>query len=257
MIDKNEGILLTELKDETVRFNRCTDNIKNLFKKFDNIERSEKEKILRQISVEFNEINTIIDSLDNRRFVATNENVQRAITDQLSIFKTEKNKLKQEFSALQNQHKSDNNTVSNDDIEIKMREGRAQKQELINHGRDILKQDEQALNRIMGRIGETKQIGNNALSELESQNQKLKQVNSDLKEIDYSLNRAGKQLATMFKMYATDKIILCMIVLILLIIIAIIIVAAVGGDKDNKFNVPHDIFSNKPNNTTTRVLLIQ
>jgi len=69
--------------------------------------------------------------------------------------------------------------------------------------------------------------------------------------MDYSLDRANKTLKTMAKRYATDKLILFLIVVICLAIIAIIIVAAVGGDKDKKFNVPHDIFSsNKKTNST-------
>jgi hypothetical protein len=87
--------------------------------------------------------------------------------------------------------------------------------------------------------------------EINRQNEVLDNVNDEIKEIDFSLKRARKQMKTMLKMYATDKIIMCMIVVIILIIIIIIIVAAVGKDKDKNFNVPHDIFNSNSNSGST------
>ena len=87
--------------------------------------------------------------------------------------------------------------------------------------------------------------------ELNRQNEALDNAENNLKEIDYSLKRAGKQVKTMFKMYATDKLIMCMIVVILLVIIAIIIASFVGSKNDNiNEDQPHDIFTKK--NATSR-----
>ncbi len=78
--------------------------------------------------------------------------------------------------------------------------------------------------------------------ELLSQREKLENAENELKEIDYSLNRAGKQLKTMAKMLATDKLILCMIGCIIIVVIAIIIVSFFFSDDDD--NAKQDTFQN-------------
>ncbi len=56
-------------------------------------------------------------------------------------------------------------------------------------------------------------------------------------------------------MYATDKLIMCMIVVILLVIIAIVIASFVGNKNNNtNEDQPHDIFTKK--NATSRRLFI-
>ena len=54
----------------------------------------------------------------------------------------------------------------------------------------------------------------------------------------------------MFKIYASDKCVICLIVVILIIIVTIILVSAFGGDN---FNVPHDhdIFDTNKKNTNS------
>ena len=84
---------------------------------------------------------------------------------------------------------------------------------------------------------------------LEGQVEILDNVDEDLTEIDFSLNRARKKITGMFKMYSKDKCIIWLIVAILIIIVTIIITSACGGDSKNNFNVPHDIFFS--NNKTT------
>ncbi len=90
--------------------------------------------------------------------------------------------------------------------------------------------------------------------ELNRQNEALDNAENNLKEIDFSLKRASKQVKTMFKMYATDKLIMCMIVIILLVIIAIIIASFVGKNDDTNEDQPHDIFTKK--NVTSRRLFM-
>ena len=79
--------------------------------------------------------------------------------------------------------------------------------------------------------------------ELLSQHEKLENAENDLQEIDYSLNRAGKQIKTMAKMYATDKLIMCMICCILLVVIAIVVVS-IFFDSDEEENAKQDTFQN-------------
>ena len=85
--------------------------------------------------------------------------------------------------------------------------------------------------------------------ELERQKDQFDVADAELKEIDFSINRARKKITSLFKLYASDKCITCLIVVIMVIIVIIIIVSACGGDNKNNFNVPHDIFGT--NNKTS------
>ena len=85
--------------------------------------------------------------------------------------------------------------------------------------------------------------------ELRRQKDVLIDVDKDLKEINYSLERAKNKITDMFKIYSKDKCIICLILAILIIIVTVIVISAYGGDNKNNFNVPHDIFLS--NNITT------
>jgi hypothetical protein len=257
---ESEAYYMANLRDCKSNMEKYFDTIRKHFKKYDNLDPSEKELVMKQVASELEKCDINLADMNNFKMESKYENVQKAFSDQISVYKVEVKKLKEEYYNKQNQANNLNNLINPDDVNIRMKNNKQLTvEEGINKGRDIMKSSEAALNRMNNKVDDTIKVGQAALSDLAAQKEKIKQVNSDLKEIDYSLNRAGKQLATMFKMYATDKLILCMIVLIVLIIIAIIIVAAVGGDKANNFNVPHDIFSNSGTNTTvtkTRLLFI-
>ena len=79
------------------------------------------------------------------------------------------------------------------------------------------------------------------------QNEKLENADNDLKEIDNSLNRAAKQMKTIAKMIATDKLIMCLIGFILLAIIAVVIVFFVlpsSNEDGSDQNTKQDTFKN-------------
>jgi len=124
-------------------------------------------------------------------------------------------------------------------------------QQVMDRGDKILNEDDNAIKNMANVVYQDVDQMKNVNVELNRQQEKLENVDSDLKEMDYSLKRAGKQITNMFKMYSSDKCITCLIVVILLIIITIIIVSACGGDNKNNFNVPHDIFNTNNNVTTT------
>ena len=247
------------LKDSQKDMERNFDSIRRNLQKFDNLDPSEQEKVSRQIFTDLKGCDTIIESMKNNLGEAPSESIQKLYSDSIATYKKEIKSLREQFTNKQNQRKNIDNLLNTDDINVRMKNNNELTVgEAIAKGKDLLNQDGQAIHRMIAKTNETKQVGNAVLADIAAQKEKMKGVNSDLKEIDYSLNRAGKQLATMFKMYATDKLILCMIVLILLIIVAIIIVAAVGGDKAGSFNVPHDIFTNSATNTTkTRILFLE
>jgi hypothetical protein len=116
-------------------------------------------------------------------------------------------------------------------------------QQVMDRGNKILESDRNAINNMKKIVNQDLDTMKDVNKELLNQSEKLENAEKDLKEIDYSLNRAGKQIKTMAKMYATDKLIMCMILCILLVIIAIVIVSFFSGGDDNA-NSKKDSFNN-------------
>ena len=125
-------------------------------------------------------------------------------------------------------------------------------EQAMKRGDNILEDDGKRItnmNKIVNKDVDTMKGVNIALND---QKIKLEGVDNDLKEIDFSIDRARKKITDMFKIYASDKCVICLIVVILIIIVTIILVSAFGGDNKNNFNVPHDIFyTNKKNTNST------
>ena len=136
--------------------------------------------------------------------------------------------------------------LSNDpsDINAKVDLSKMTSQQVMNRGDDILKADKNALNRIKKVVYKDLDTMKDVNKELLSQHEKLENAETDLKEIDNSLNRAGKQMKTMAKMIATDKLIMCLIGFILLAVIAIIIIFLVLPSSDEDINAKQDTFQN-------------
>ena len=135
------------------------------------------------------------------------------------------------------------------DINVKVDLSKITSQQAIERGDNIVKASGDAIKNMARVVSSDVDTMRQVNNELNRQGQALDNADKDLKEIDYSLKRAGEQMKTMFKMFATDKLIMCMIVVIVLVIISIIVVSIVGGDENNNYNTPTDIFSNKKNIT--------
>ena len=113
----------------------------------------------------------------------------------------------------------------------------------MDRGDKILEADRNAITRMKKVVYQDLDTMKEVNKELLSQHEKLENAENDLKEIDYSVNRAGKQIKIMAKMYATDKLIMCMICCILLVVVAIIVVSLVFG-SDEEENAKQDTFQN-------------
>jgi DNA repair exonuclease SbcCD ATPase subunit len=262
----SDAINIATLKDSKSKIESLIEKIKANLKKFDNLEPSEQTRLTNIIYSDFKYANSELDSMKNEVKLLKTEQTEKAFKDHIQTLKAEIKKLQEDFTDKQNQ-KKDLGGLLLDDIQIKeKRNDEMNILELKSKGDRILKEDDDAIKRIDKKVLNQLEIADAIKQDLHKQNQKLENTQKDLKEIDYSLARAKKQLVTMFKMYATDKIIMCLIVIIVLVILAIIITAAVGGDKNNSFNVPHNIFSDNQQSTTsttaqaqtkTRVLFLQ
>ena len=115
--------------------------------------------------------------------------------------------------------------------------------QVMTRGDKFLEEDRNAISRM-------KKVAYNDLDtmkevnkELLIQHEKLENAEVELKEIDNSLNRAGKKIKTMAKMYVTDKLIMCIIICILLVVIGIIIMVVFFDSGDDQ-NYKQDTFQN-------------
>ena len=196
--------------------------------------------------------NLIINSIKNE--LATVKINMGLMKMELSNMKEEGNisKWKQIISELQSSydsHKAEMNKLNNKknnimndptNIDTKVDMTKMSSQQVMDRGTNILNADRDAINRMKKVVNSDLDTMKDLNVELLSQEERLENADHDLKEIDYSLKRAGKQIKTMARMYATDKLILCLIVFILLAIIAIVIISFVWdedeGDEKDCFN---------------------
>ena len=150
------------------------------------------------------------------------------------------------YKSLLKQMKNKKSNAVNDplNIDVKVDLSQMTSQQVMDRGDNILNADRDAIARMKKVVNQDLDTMKDVNKELLSQNEKLENANKELKEIDYSLNRAGKQIKTMAKMYATDKLIMCMILCILLVIIAIVVVSFFFDGGDNDANSQHDSFNN-------------
>ena len=234
-------------------------------KSFKSIEKELKEYIRKDASLQ----NRLLDSITNN---------QSTIKTNLSYMKMEKSNLKDEnnikkwegiIEMLHNKHEEykkrilelknskerkntdDSIDINNNNIDIK----KMSSKQVMNDGDKIIKHDGEIINNMKEMVDKDLKTMQGVNIELERQHVVLDNVDKDLKDIDYSLKRAGQQIRNILKRYATDKLIMCFIVVIILVILAIIIASIAGKKKDNSNeNLPHDIFSSKNSNRKLKFL---
>ncbi len=238
---------------------------KNIEKSFETIEKELKSlkksgKNNKQISNLFkNELKSIEKNYDQMKMeflnlkLDKNKSKWKEIKSEIGKKKKDyENKIK-DFESKNIELISDNNRENNDhlNLEKNVDHNNLNIQQEFERGDELVNEMDKDINNmahnVYNGLDQMKVIN----TDLYGQQQKFGIVETDLKEIDISLDRAKKQVNDMFKMLSQDKIITCLIITILIIIIAIIIVSACGGDKNKNFNVPHDIFIKSNNNTTS------
>ena len=238
---------------------------KNIEKSFETIEKGLKSlkksgKNNKQISNLFkNELKIIEKNYDQMKMeclnlkLDKNKSKWKEIKSEIRKKKIDyENKIK-DFESKNIDLISDNNRENNDhlNLEKNVDHNNLNIQQEFERGDKLVNEMDKDINNMAQNVYKGIDQLKDANANLYQQQQKLDIVDTDLKEIDISLDRAKKQVNDMFKMLSQDKIITCLIITILIIIIAIIIVSACGGDKNKNFNVPHDIFIKSSNSTTS------
>ena len=210
---------------------------------------SKKRPAINSIKQEFANIKSNISLMKTELENLTTDSNITSWQETISQLKKQFNSYKSKLTEIENAAKNYEGNPDHLDVDANVDLNKLNAQQVMDRGDKILDADDQAIDNMGKIVGQDVEIMKGVNVELYNQNEQLDNIDDDLSEIDYSLKRAKKQITTMFKMYATDKCIMCMIVAILLVIVTIIIVSALGGDPQNHFNVPHDIFNT--NNSTT------
>ena len=212
---------------------------------------SEKKSIINSIKQEIANVKASISLMKAELQNLHSEENMTTWEETISQIKSRVKSYSEKLTNLENEQKENLENVDPTDIDVQVDLNKMNVQQVMQRGENILDADDKAIENMGRVINQDVDVMKNVNVELNKQNEQLDNIDDDLKDIDYSLERAGKQIKNMFKLYSSDKCITCMIVVILLIIITIILVSALGGDSNKNFNVPHDIFNSNPKGNST------
>ena len=240
------------LKDIQSSIEKSFEKIQNKIKSYDNMIKNDKKTakyfIQKELKLIKNNISQIEQEINNLK-EEENKNEWEEIVNKLDS----KNKeYKEKFNNLDSNNNVNEEEKDGDyldpDAEVDLDKMNAE--QAMKRGDKILDVDDKALDNMGQIVNKDVDDMKGVNIKLNEQIEKFDKVDSDLKEMDFSIGRARKKLTNMFKLYASDKCITCMIISIVIIIVVIIIVSVCGGDNKNNFNVPHDIFGTNKNSTS-------
>ena len=235
--------------------------INKKFSKLDiELNNSKNKDNISQIELILEEIENKLKSMKNDKN-NLNESDKNIWEGNIKELKSKYEEYKKQYEDITKNKKEENHDPEN--IEESIDHNKLTIEEEYKRGKKILDED----NRIIGELidivskdGETCII---IRKNLEEQGLKIEGISPQLKEIDFSLNRAGKKVKSMMKELLKDNFIKCLIAVISIIILTIIIISLCkGNNKNNNNNLPLDIFSsnskdngNKNNNTSYQCFL--
>ena len=256
----DDNIIIDTLKDLQNSIEKSFEDIDKKIKSYNKGDKKQKNltkknilKELELIKKSNNQIKLDSESLSRETFKEEWEKIYNKYKSKIKEYKEKINELESaQANTGQGQEKGQDDDYKDPDAKVNLDELNVE--QAMKRGDEILNADENALNNIHKVVRDDVDIMKDANKELNRQKEQLDVADTELKEMEFSIDRARKKITNMFKLYASDKCITCLIVVILIIIITIIIVSACGGDNKNNFNVPHDIFGSNDdgkNNTNT------
>lgn len=243
MADNNS---IATLKDEQEKIINEFETVDKEFEKFEKYSYSEKNASLRKMKTALDRIKNHID-LMKIEFSDLQE-TKNQLAWETTI---NQNKKKYQEYLKKSEEKKENMinknllTENNDpeDIDREYNKDNMNIEQAFKRGDKILKEDRNIIDNMAKTVDGDVRVMKDVNIQLDQQAEKLEGADKDLKDIDYSLKRAGKQMTQILKMYATDKIIMCLIVVLLLIIVVVIILGCVKGKNSNSNKGTTDIFS--------------
>ena len=247
-MDKNS---LSVLEDYKSKIEESFKTIDKAIKSINKADKNKKITVLDSIKKELPNTNKNFDLMEievNNLISEENKNIWKDIVKkikhQLKTYNKKIKELEEDSSFILDSKQVEDHL----DVNAKVDLNQLNAQQVMDRGNMILKEDDKIIGDVTKTLGDDVRRMKETNKALYEQEEQLDNVNNDLKEMNYSLERARSQITSMFKMYSRDKCITGLIIVILIIIVVIVIVAACGGDNEKNFNVPHDIFNK---NTTS------
>ena len=231
---------IASLQDYQSLIENSFKNMEKLSKDFSYLDQSQQKLSLSRLKSESQNVYINIGLMNSELSYLKEENNSIKWKRIISDLQLTYNLFKSQITKMENK----NNNIIDDplSIDVKMDMTKMSSQQVINRGNDILQSNKES-------IGRMKKVLNNDLSTIKEiniglleQKDNLDNSGKKLKDIDYSLNRAGNQIKTMAKIFLTDKLIICMILFIVLAIIAVIISFFFNGNENT--NTKYDSFNN-------------
>ena len=232
-----DGGYIASLKDYSNLLEKLFKNIEKKLNEYQTAELSSQNILKGEITKDLSTINNNISLMKMEQSSLKEENNKNEWKETIQKLTENYEKFNNQFLKLQNKLIDDET-----DIDKKVDLSQLSTQQVMNRGDKILQSDKNAINRMNKIINQDIDTMKEVNKELNNQKEKLENAEKDLTEIDFSVKRAVQQLRAMFRMYATDKLIMCLIVVIILVILAIIIVKFVKGD-DEEVNQVNDVFA--------------
>lgn len=240
----------SSIKDNIDNVNNCIRKINPFLNSWNNYAQAEKKNVQSTIDNNFKSLDIFLRTIKSEIDSLVDENLEKRYKDEYAKLKEEVRKLQDDWARKKNEMMG----LNHQDITIELRNkpiDQLNVQEAMDRGDKQVKESGMVINNIKGMVKDSNNQADKIIVELNKQNEQLGNIQGELSEIDESLKRSNKTMRQILVGLATDKFILCMIVVIVLIIIAILIVSFTGGDKNNNFNVPHDLFQSSTTVTTT------
>jgi len=155
------------------------------------------------------------------------------------MLREHKNKLKE----LRTQYESKKGTIVRDELlgdaeadptadKLETAEG------LMEHGLKIQDKSKQSLERTLGVIAQTKEIGTDTVLKLETNTKQIEGMYDELEMIESSLARSTKIIKRIARKMATDKYIWVMIILLICVVIVIIVMGKVNLTSSSSSSSP-------------------
>ena len=249
-MDKNK---IAILKDQSIKIEQSFAKIDKNIKSYNNANKNRQKLIKKENQNELGYIKEYLIEMNNQiQNLQIEENIENwnKIYDK---YKSKKDDFKEKIKNLDSKEINIEEKKDDDfmDVNAKVDYNKLNVEQVEKRGDKFVEENGKAIGNMIKLGNENVDNMKDANQELNNQIEKLEGINQNLKEIDFSVGRARQKITNMFKIYASDKLIICLIVVILIIIVTIILVSAFGGDNKNNFNLPHDVFGSNDNKTIT------
>ena len=240
--DDFDNLIIAELNDSNLLFETYLNKIQQNIRKLQNADPSDKNKLGGLITGDFKSSTAVLDTMSIEvSSLKSKKNEEKFRT----LLKLQRAKLKQ----MQDSFKG---LTDHKDVVIKSQNEGNTIIEMMNKGDNILNDGDRAIDNMTKKINNAKDISNNIKNDLHNQLELLEKTNNHLEEIDLSIGRANKKIKNMFRLLATDKLIMALIVIIILIIIAVVIFSIITKKPVGGYNQLNDPFTNKSFSKTTK-----